>query len=81
MLNIKVAGSGCPSCQRLEQLCREVISEANIEAEIEKITDLYQFQELGVMMTPGLLLNGKVVSAGKIPTKETLEKWITTAND
>lgn len=79
MLNIKVVGSGCPNCQRLEQLCQEVISEVNIEAEIEKITDYERFAELGIMLTPGLLLNNKVVSSGKIPSKETLKNWIVKA--
>ncbi|MGE0021933.1 MAG: thioredoxin family protein [Draconibacterium sp.] len=76
MLNIKVVGSGCPNCQKLEQLCREVINENNIEAEIEKITDVNRFAELGIMMTPGLLVDDKVLSSGKIPTKSTLEHWL-----
>jgi small redox-active disulfide protein 2 len=76
MLNIKVVGSGCTNCQKLEQLCREVVSENKIEAEIEKITDINSFAGLGIMMTPGLLLNNKVVSSGRIPLKSTLEHWI-----
>jgi len=81
MLNIKVVGSGCPNCQRLEALCREVVAEQNIEAEIEKVTDFNRFADLGIMMTPGLLLNNKVVSNGKIPTKSTLEHWIKDVQD
>ena len=80
MLNIKVVGSGCATCQKLEQLCREVVSEKKIEAEIEKITDINEFADLGIMMTPGLLLNNKVVSSGKIPVKSTLEHWILDAS-
>ena len=80
MLNIKVVGSGCPNCQKLEELCREVINENNIDAEIEKITDVNQFADLGIFMTPGLLLNDKVMSSGKIPTKSTLTHWITIAH-
>ena len=79
MLNIKVVGSGCPNCQKLEELCREVINENNIDAEIEKITDVNRFADLGIFMTPGLLLNDKVMSSGKIPTKSTLTHWITNA--
>ena len=81
MLNIKVVGSGCPNCQRLEALCREVVAEQNIAAEIEKVTDFNRFADLGIMMTPGLLLNNKVVSNGKIPTKSTLEHWIKDVQD
>jgi small redox-active disulfide protein 2 len=76
MLNIKVVGSGCANCNKLEQLCRDVVQDNDIEAEIEKITDVNTFADLGILMTPGLILNNKVVSSGKVPTKWTLENWI-----
>jgi len=76
MLNIKVVGSGCPTCQKLEQLCREVITENNIEAEIEKITDVNSFAGLGVFITPGLLLNNQLISSGKLPAKASIEEWV-----
>jgi len=80
MLNIKVVGSGCANCHKLEILCREVVEENNIKAEIEKITDVNTFADLGIMMTPGLLLNNKVISSGKIPAKTILTDWIIDAN-
>ena len=80
MLEIKVVGSGCPNCQKLEALCCEVVDENNLDAKIEKITDFNQYGELGIMMTPGLIVNGKVLSQGKIPTKSTLEHWIIDSN-
>lgn len=76
MLEIKILGTGCPNCLRLENLCREVIAEKNWVANIEKITDFDEFGNYGVMMTPGLVVNGKVFSQGKIPTKSTLEHWL-----
>lgn len=76
MLNIKVVGSGCPNCIRLEELCREVVTENSFDANIEKVTDINEFGELGVMITPGLVVNNKVLSQGKIPTKSTLEHWL-----
>jgi len=76
MLNIKVVGSGCANCNKLEQLCREIVAENNISARIEKITDINSFADLGILITPGLLLNNKVVSSGKLPAKEILENWI-----
>ena len=79
MLNIKVVGNGCPTCKKLEALCREIVDENNIVAEIEKITDINKFADYGIMMTPGLLLNNKVVSSGKLPVKSTLEHWIVDA--
>ena len=80
MLNIKVVGSGCPNCKKLEELVHEVVEGNNINADIEKITDFTRFAELGIVMTPGLLLNDKVVSSGKIPTKSTLLHWVNDAN-
>jgi small redox-active disulfide protein 2 len=76
MLNIKVVGSGCPNCQKLEALCREVTSEKNYEVNIEKVTEINQFADLGIFKTPGLVVNDEVVSQGKIPTKSTLEHWL-----
>ncbi len=76
MLDIKVVGGGCANCEKLASLCNEVVSEKNIEAEITKVTDLNLFADLGVFMTPGLIVNDKVLSQGKIPTKSTLENWL-----
>jgi small redox-active disulfide protein 2 len=80
MLNIKVVGPGCMNCEKLADMCKEVVKENNIDAEIEKITDISKFADLGIMMTPGLLLNNKVVVSGKLPTKSTLTHWIVEAN-
>jgi len=79
MVNIKVVGPGCANCNKLETLCREVAAEEGIQAEIEKVTDFKLFADLGIFMTPGLLINNKVVSSGKIPTKHTLAHWIKNA--
>jgi small redox-active disulfide protein 2 len=80
MLNIKVVGSGCMNCEKLADMCKEVVKEHNIEAEIEKITDMSKFADLGIMITPGLLLNNRVVVSGKLPAKSTLAHWIVEAN-
>ncbi len=76
MLEIKVLGPGCNNCLRLEELCREVVAEENLEANIEKITDRDEFGNYGIWMTPGLVVNGKVVVQGKIPVKATLKHWL-----
>ena len=76
MLDINVLGLGCKNCLRLENLCREVTAENNWPANIEKITDINEFANYGVMMTPGLVVNGKVLLQGKIPVKSTLEHWL-----
>ena len=79
MLNIKVLGSGCTNCINLEKLCREVVTENNIEAEIEKVTDYKDIMSYGILSTPGLVVNGKVVNSGKLTTKSTLTHWLMNA--
>ncbi len=73
---IKVYGSGCANCKRLEAMCTEVIQENNFEASIEKVTDIQEIMKTGILSTPGLEINGKMVSSGKLPTKSTLVHWI-----
>lgn len=76
MLDIKVLGPGCAHCIKLENLVKEVVAENNLLANVEKITDKEKFMDFGVMLTPGLVVNGKVLAMGKIPTKSTLEHWL-----
>lgn len=76
MLDIKVIGPGCANCTKLADLCREVVEEINLEAEIQKITDTDEFWKYGIMLTPGLVVNGKILVQGKLPTKKTLENWL-----
>jgi small redox-active disulfide protein 2 len=76
MLNIKVLGTGCANCLKLEELVKQVVLENKFEADIQKVTDKDKFMDYGVMLTPGLVVNGKVLSSGKIPTKSTLAHWL-----
>lgn len=80
MLNVIVLGSGCPNCRKLEQLCQVVAEENNLNINLEKITDINKFADYGIMFTPGLVINAKVMSSGKIPTRETLTHWMIDAN-
>jgi small redox-active disulfide protein 2 len=79
MINIKVLGPGCANCLNLERLCREVVNENNIAASIEKITDINKFVNYGLLMTPGLVVNEKLVSSGKIPAKSSILQWLNKA--
>lgn len=79
MLEIKVLGAGCTNCVNLEKLCREVVAENAIEANIQKVTDFKEITGFGIMSTPGLVINGKVVLSGKLPTKSTLTHWLMNA--
>ena len=77
MLDIKVLGPGCTNCVRLEKLVREVLEENNLAATVEKLITFDDFARYGVMITPALVVNGKVLTQGKVPTKHTLVHWLT----
>lgn len=79
MLQIKVVGPGCMNCNRLEAMCREVVKEDGLDATIVKITDIKTFADLGIFMTPGLIINDQVISSGKLPGKALLRQWISAA--
>jgi small redox-active disulfide protein 2 len=79
MVKIKVLGPGCANCKRLEQITQKVIDNMAANATIEKVTDYQQIVELGVMSTPGLIVNDKVVSSGRIPSEAEVTEWIKTA--
>ncbi|MGV8026529.1 MAG: thioredoxin family protein [Anaerolineaceae bacterium] len=76
MIEIKVLGPGCANCKRLEQIVHRVSDELAVEANIIKVTDYNEIVNLGVMGTPGLIINDKVVSSGRIPSMEEVEAWI-----
>lgn len=65
-MNIKVLGTGCAKCTKLENNVKETIAQLGIDAEVEKVTDLNKIMSYGVLMTPGLVINEKVVSFGKV---------------
>lgn len=73
---IKIYGSGCANCKKLEQMCIDASQELNIKATVEKVTDLQEIMKTGILSTPGLEINGKMISSEKLPTKSTLIHWI-----
>jgi arsenate reductase len=73
---IKVYGSGCANCNKLEQMCYDALQELNINASVQKVTDLQEIMKTGILSTPGLEINGEMISSGKLPTKSTLVHWI-----
>lgn len=75
-MKIEVLGPGCANCRKLEQDVNAALAELGIEAEVIKVTDLNQISSYGVLMTPGLVINGKVYSSGKIPLLVALKRWI-----
>ena len=79
MLKIKILGSGCPNCKRLEQETRKAAENLAIEAEFEKVTDYGDIMAYDILSTPGLVINEKVVSSGKIPSQSELTTLLTSA--
>ena len=76
MKKIEVLGSGCNNCRRVEANAREAIAMAGVEAEIVKVTDYAQIMAYGIMSTPGLVIDGKVVSYGRIPSAGDIAVWL-----
>lgn len=79
MLTIKVLGSGCANCKRVEQITRKVIAELGIEAEVVKVTGYNDIMTYNVLSTPGLVINEKLVSTGRIPTPAEVTTWVADA--
>jgi small redox-active disulfide protein 2 len=73
---IKILGGGCANCINLENMAREICLENGIEAEFEKVKEYTDILSYGVTATPGLVLNGKVLHSGKLPTKDRLKRLI-----
>ena len=79
MLDIKVLGPGCANCRKLEEIAREAVASLGVAAEIDKVTDMQQIIDYGVLKTPGLVINGKLVSSGRIPAPQSVADWIRAA--
>lgn len=75
-MEIKVLGPGCPKCKKTEELIREVVAESGVEATVVKVTDMLDIARHGVFGTPAVIVDGKVTSVGKVPSKEEIKKWI-----
>ncbi len=73
---IQVLGTGCAKCNELEKLVKDVVAAKGGDAAVEKVTDLQQIARLGVFVTPGLVIDGAVKAAGKLPTRQEIEGWI-----
>ncbi len=75
-MKIQILGTGCAKCVKLAHNAEEAVKQAGANAEIEKVTDIKKIMEYGVMMTPGLVVDGKVVSVGKVPSPDEIKKLL-----
>jgi small redox-active disulfide protein 2 len=78
-MDIKVLGTGCAKCHQLEKTAREVVKELGINATVEEVKDMRRIAEYHVLMTPGLVVNGEVVSSGHVPNKGEVTKLLMNA--
>ena len=79
MLTIKVLGSGCANCKRVEQIVHKVVDTMSLEAEVIKVTDYKDIMAYNILSTPGLVINEKVVSTGRIPSEAEVTTFLTNA--
>ena len=75
MKNIKVLGTGCANCRNTLKLIEEVAAARGVAVELEKVEDLQQIFAFGVMSTPGVVVDGRVVHSGGVPSRSTVEGW------
>lgn len=79
MLTVKVLGSGCPNCKKLEEIARQAAQQMGMQAEFVKVTDPMEIQKYPILATPGLVVNEKLVSAGRIPSAPEIMTWLADA--
>lgn len=76
MLTIKILGSGCPNCKKVERIARQAVEMMGAEAEVIKVTDYNEIMKYPILATPGLVINEKLLCAGRIPTPAEVTTWL-----
>jgi small redox-active disulfide protein 2 len=76
MLTVKILGSGCANCKKLEAVARQAVASAGVDAEFVKVTDMKSIMAFDLLATPGLVINEKLVSSGRIPTQAEVQQWL-----
>jgi len=78
---IQVLGTGCTKCKTLHELAKKAVQETGVDAQVEKVEDIQQIMSYNILMTPGLVIDGYVKVAGRVPTLEEVKKLIHSASD
>ena len=76
MKKIQILGPGCPNCRRLAELTERVARELGLDYELEKVTDILEITRFGVMATPGLAVDGKVLVSGRVPSEAEIREML-----
>ena len=76
-MDIKVLGTGCTNCKNTVALIEQVAQAKGVTIQLQKVKELRDIMGYGVMSTPGVVINGKVVHAGGVPSRDKIEQWIT----
>ena len=76
-MDIKVLGTGCAKCKKLEERTNQVVKDLGIDAKVEKVEDIYKIMQYGVMRTPALVIDGKVALSGRLPDDSELKNLLT----
>jgi small redox-active disulfide protein 2 len=79
MLTVKILGSGCANCKKVEAIAHQAVETMGMQAEFIKVTDYNQIMDYNIMSTPGLVINEKLVCAGRIPTPAEVTTWLVNA--
>jgi small redox-active disulfide protein 2 len=79
MLTVKVLGSGCENCKKVEATARKSIASLSVQAEVVKVTDWAEIKKYPILATPGLVINEKLVCAGRIPSEAEVTTWLADA--
>lgn len=75
-MEVKILGTGCPNCQKLEANTKQALKELNIDANVKKVTDIQEIMQYGIMSTPAVVADGKVLSYGMVPSVEEIKKML-----
>jgi len=76
MKKIQILGTGCPKCKQLAANAEEAAKELGVEYELVKVTDINEIMKFGVMMTPGIAVDGQVKASGKVVNTEQIKPWL-----